>query len=208
MTEAEWLACTDPWAMLQYPGCASKRKLRLVACGCCQRVWHLVRDDSCKRIVELVERVADQPELEIRLPTVWDEVRRMFGHYAPPIPYPSYAAALTACVMPESLSQIFEHAVPKSDDYAAERTQQCALLRDIFGNPFRPVTFSPAWCTDTALSLAKQIYDSRDFSAMPILADALQDAGCDNDDILNHCRDTSVTHVRGCWAVDLILGKE
>jgi hypothetical protein len=52
------------------------------------------------------------------------------------------------------------------------------------------------------------MYESRDFSAMPILADALQDAGCDNDDILSHCRDTSLTHVRGCWVVDLVLGKE
>ena len=51
------------------------------------------------------------------------------------------------------------------------------------------------------------MYESHDFSAMPILADALQDAGCDNDDILAHCRN-STTHVRGCWVVDLVLGKE
>ena len=67
--------------------------------------------------------------------------------------------------------------------------------------------FSPAWRTDTALALARQMYESRDFSAMPILADALQDAGCDNDDILNHCRDANGPHVRGCWVVDLVLGK-
>ena len=60
----------------------------------------------------------------------------------------------------------------------------------------------------TRLHLARGMYDSRDFSAMPILADALQDAGCDNDDILNHCRDASGVHVRGCWVVDLVLGKE
>jgi hypothetical protein len=82
------------------------------------------------------------------------------------------------------------------------------LLRDIFGNPFCPVSFSPEWRTDTALSLAKQMYESREFGEMPILADALQDAGCDTDDILSHCRDTSLRHFRGCWAVDLVLGKE
>jgi hypothetical protein len=82
------------------------------------------------------------------------------------------------------------------------------LLRDIFGNPFRPVTFSPSWRTDTAVALARQMYESREFSAMPILADALQEAGCDNDDILFHCRDANATHVRGCWVVDLVLGKE
>ena len=52
------------------------------------------------------------------------------------------------------------------------------------------------------------MYETRDFSAMPILADALQDAGCDNDDVLNHCRDAKQVHVRGCWVVDLVLGKE
>jgi hypothetical protein len=82
------------------------------------------------------------------------------------------------------------------------------LSRDIFGNPFRPVTFSPTWRTSTAVSFARQMYDARDFSAMPILADALQDAGCDNDDVLSHCREAGATHVRGCWVVDLVLGKE
>jgi hypothetical protein len=89
-----------------------------------------------------------------------------------------------------------------------EHATQATLLRDIFGNPFRPVTFDPAWRTDTALALARQMYESREFSAMPILADALQDAGCDNTDILSHCRDTNAAHVRGCWVVDLVLGKE
>jgi hypothetical protein len=84
---------------------------------------------------------------------------------------------------------------------------QSALLRDIFGNPFRPVAFDPAWRTSTAVALAEQMYDSRDFGAMPILADALQDAGCDSEDILNHCRAPG-DHVRGCWVVDLVLGKE
>ena len=82
----------------------------------------------------------------------------------------------------------------------------CELLRDIFGNPFRPARFDPAWRTSTAVALASQMYESREFSAMPILADALQDAGCDNDDVLNHCRGLG-PHVRGCWVVDLMLGK-
>ena len=84
---------------------------------------------------------------------------------------------------------------------------QPPLIRDVIGNPYHPVTFSPAWRTDTAVSLATQMYDARDFSAMPILADALQDAGCDSDDLLNHCRGEG-PHVRGCWVVDLVLGKE
>jgi hypothetical protein len=81
------------------------------------------------------------------------------------------------------------------------------LIRDVSGNPFRPVEFGPEWRTDTAVLLARQMYASRDFSAMPILADALQDAGCDNETILSHCRDVNRVHVRGCWVVDLVLGK-
>ncbi|MCE9566334.1 MAG: hypothetical protein K8U57_30285 [Planctomycetes bacterium] len=76
------------------------------------------------------------------------------------------------------------------------------------GNPFGHVAFNTEWGTSTVLALARQMYESRDFSAMPILADALQDAGCDSDDILNHCRDEKQVHVRGCWALDLVLGKE
>ena len=80
------------------------------------------------------------------------------------------------------------------------------LARDIFGNPFRPVTFDPAWRTSETISIAGRMYDSRDFSAMPILADALEEAGCTNPDLLLHCRELGV-HVRGCWVVDLVLGK-
>jgi hypothetical protein len=82
------------------------------------------------------------------------------------------------------------------------------FLRDIFGNPFRSVSFSPAWRTDTAALLARQMYESREFSAMPILADALQDAGCDEPAILDHCRDPKQPHVRGCWVTDLVLDKQ
>jgi hypothetical protein len=84
--------------------------------------------------------------------------------------------------------------------------EQVRLLRDIFGNPFRPVAFSPSWRSDTAVTLARQMYKLRDFSAMPILADALEDAGCDSAEVLGHCRGPG-PHVRGCHVVDLVLGK-
>jgi hypothetical protein len=82
-----------------------------------------------------------------------------------------------------------------------------APLRCIFGNPFGPVAFDPAWRTDTARILAQQMYDARDFSAMPILADALQDAGCEDERVLNHCREPNRTHVRGCWVCDAVLNR-
>jgi hypothetical protein len=81
---------------------------------------------------------------------------------------------------------------------------QCDLLRDII--PFRPVTILPEWRTSTVLALATGIYEEKAFDRMPILADALQDSGCSNEDILNHCRSETV-HTRGCWALDLVLGK-
>jgi hypothetical protein len=98
-----------------------------------------------------------------------------------------------------------DRAVPPVDN--PERMWQGLLLNEMLGNPFRPVAFDPAWRSDTALSLARGMYDSRDFSPMPILADALQDAGCTSDDILDHCRGPG-PHVRGCWVVDMVLGKE
>jgi hypothetical protein len=81
-----------------------------------------------------------------------------------------------------------------------------AFLRDTFGNPFRPVTLDPAWLTSTVLQLATGIYADRAFDRLPILADALQDAGCESADILAHCRGPG-PHVRGCWVVDRVLGK-
>ena len=83
---------------------------------------------------------------------------------------------------------------------------QAALLRDIFGNPFRPVAFDPAWRTADTIGIAARMYDSRDFAAMPILADALEEAGCTSPDVLLHAREPGV-HVRGCWVVDGVLGK-
>jgi hypothetical protein len=107
---------------------------------------------------------------------------------------------------------------------AAERAVQASLLRDIFGNPFYPAEFDPTWRTETVVAVARKMYDTHDFDAMPDLADVLQDAGCENERILNHCRYSSLhatetagspgaggarpcRHVRGCWVVDLLLGK-
>jgi len=93
---------------------------------------------------------------------------------------------------------------------ATELSAQSDLLRDIIGNPFRPVTINPdwvAWNDGMVRKIAQPIYDERAFDRLPILADALEEAGCDNADILNHCRQTG-EHVRGCWVVDLLLGKK
>jgi len=88
----------------------------------------------------------------------------------------------------------------------AERGVLAGVLRCLFGNPFRPAARSPAWRTSTCLALAEQMDRTGEFAPMPVLGDALEEAGCDNVDILSHCRGPG-PHVRGCWVVDLVLGK-
>jgi hypothetical protein len=88
---------------------------------------------------------------------------------------------------------------------------EVVLLHDVIGNPFRPApSVDPAWLTwngGTVPRLAQAIYDERAFDRLPVLADALEDAGCTDADLLGHLR-RPWFHVRGCWAVDLLLGKE
>ena len=101
-------------------------------------------------------------------------------------------------------------AAPAIAAIAVRRTEecfQCQLVRDIFGNPFRRIALDPAWLTPKVKTLAQAIYDDRSFERMPELADTLAEAGCSNPDILSHCRGPE-PHVRGCWVVDLVLGKE
>ena len=140
-------------------------------------------------------------------------IRDLWGRRSDPLRGAKIAAAravLTAGFQTFATSESVAVAIRRKPGYHPldlERRTHARLLRDIFGNPFRPVAFDPAWRTSTVVALARGMYDTRDFAPMPILADALQDAGCDHPDILDHCRDPEGTHVRGCWVVDLVLGK-
>jgi hypothetical protein len=98
---------------------------------------------------------------------------------------------------------ITDEAIPTG----AERPVQSDLIRCIFGNPFRPITLAPTWLTSTVVGLASAIYADRAFDRLPILADALEEAGCNEPAVLAHCRSDG-PHARGCWVVDLLLGKE
>jgi hypothetical protein len=89
----------------------------------------------------------------------------------------------------------------------AERAAHADILRCVFRSTLAAVAFDPEWRSSSAVHLAARMYDGRDFALMPILADALQDAGCDSAGVLAHCRDPDAAHVRGCWVVDLVLGK-
>jgi len=171
-------------------------------------------DETSRNRIEIAERFADglAGVDELRTACAPYDFRLCFDADGEPVAvaaavlttcYDSYLAASSVEV---SLNIAAEIANPVA--VATERTSLAPLLRCIFGNPFRPVTFNPAWRTSDLVALARGIYEERAFDRMPILADALQDAGCDNDDILNHCRDTSTPHARGCWVVDLVLEKK
>lgn len=93
-----------------------------------------------------------------------------------------------------------------ADEFETVTIAQAAIFKDIFGNPFRPVAFDPVWRSESAVALARAAYESRNFTLLPILADAFEEAGCDHPDVLAHCRGPG-PHVRDCWVVDLVLGK-
>lgn len=196
MTEAEWLECKAPWSMLLYARDvvrASDRTCRLFIAA----YWAVKARGLAKkeRLIAQRQLVATEHWADTgRLPKGQRESRSEAVIFHNRNARTAFMICVPVYPVPTAGRGAFKH-VP-------------CLLHDIFGNPFRPFTFASEWRTDTATAIAAQMYESRDFSAMPILADALQDAGCDSDDILSHCRDPQQIHVRGCWVVDLVLGKE
>lgn len=203
---------TDWTTLLALGDRVSARKLRLFLCACCRHMWPRIAQEVHRRSVEIGELFADG--------LVTDEVRKATHELAD-----QTIGAGHSCCVPCSSEQVSVKTV-RSDaknaagpqvkqgslekDIAFTRHNQvhnALLLRDVFGDIFRPVAFFPEWRTGTAVSLAHTMYESRDHSPMPILADALQDAGCEDEDVLNHCRGSG-PHVRGCWVVDAVLAKE
>jgi hypothetical protein len=205
MTEAEWLACSEPRPMLEFlRGKASERKLRLFAVACCRRIWHLLTDERSRKAVEVEERKAEGQITETELAEIIYDADA--PHDAPYFLSSNAWFAATAC----SSDAAWDAAKRESDPLVAGDIQhdaQAALLRCIFGNPFRSIALDPAWMTGTVSALAQAIHNDRAFDRLPILADALEDAGCTNADILSHCRQPG-EHCRGCWIVDLLLAKE
>jgi hypothetical protein len=166
--------------------------------------------EESRACVETAERYADGQASQLQLSAAAHRAMNFSWRVVSEVYLTAEAAAETAY---SPNGKPFQHILVVAGNaslVANERKEQIAqsdLLRDIFRNPFRLRAFAPSWRTDTATALARTMYEAREFGAMPILADALQDAGCDNDDVLNHCRGDGA-HVRGCWVVDLVLGKE
>lgn len=296
MTETEWLSPTDPEAMLEYlrgplmrhrsdPMAAREEdrfreeyreshpsltncKLRLFACACCRQVWHLLTDERSRRAVEVAERYADGEITAIESNKAADNTE-----HAGMMPIERMALWAAHTGSSTGVQIAIQEFMVNARNGGPPQIIQAALLRDIFGNPFRPVMLPLmcprrcsagfllygdcaacgrygecpwlTWNDRTVPRLAQQIYDSREFDRMSILADALEEAGCTDQEILMHCRsvaprqcprcksegrierqkdaymicptcdgckviwdrEPNMMHVRGCWVIDLILGK-
>jgi hypothetical protein len=215
-------------------GRAGERKLRLFAVACCRRIGHLLLDTRARDAVELAERFADRLVGDGERVAARKAAQRAAQSRAvTPRPLAPkcerratsavyYAAARDACEAAYNAPQLAVEALiwsaggyTGSDAQAirkSEQARQASALRDIVGNPFRPPpAIDPTWLRwneGTAAGIAQAIYDERAFDRMPVLADALEEAGCDNEEVLAHCRQQGAGHVRGCWVLDLLLAKE
>lgn len=214
MTATEWLTCTDPLLMLEFlRGKASTRRLRHFAVAGFRRVPDHGRSGEWERAIEIGERLADGLASPAELPRLdpkgfmWDaplEVR-MLQFLVGPDPV---RAAVQAVTWAAGWKRFFTG----NDVYRRpeELPLHADLLRDVFGNPFQVLQVDACWLTwndGTVVKLAQAIYDERMFDQLPVLGDALEDAGCTIADILDHCRHPEL-HIRGCWVLDLLLDKE
>jgi hypothetical protein len=235
MTESEWLACTDATPMLGFlDERGSYRRYRLFACACVRRVWHLLTDERYCKAIETTECYLDGKATEAAQRKAHRAANAILSTLSLPFP-PVDLCALEATSPPVKeagvswvsaryaadgvVQTIWEAGGRKRrKNTEAERRAQADILRDIFGNPFRASPPLPpavvTWNGGTVRRLAEAIYENckmpertLDNARLAILADALLDAGCEDEVIMAHCR-SEVPHVRGCWAVDLILGKE
>jgi hypothetical protein len=213
MTEAEWwLVCEDPGQLL-VRACQlrrmSDRKLRLFAVACSRLVWDQLWYKQSRDAIEMAERYADglcDRKALLRAGKLasgvvrrsqYREVERVARDAA--IADAHKAAVWVRCSLGRALK-----------DDPLQGVTQCVLLREIAGNPFRPSPPLPAaalaWNDGTVRRIAEGIHEERAFDRLPILADALLDAGCDDEELVRHLR-AEGPHVRGCWALDVVLGK-
>src|SRR5262245_49331220 len=222
MTEAEWLACTSPEAMLHHlTDRASPRKLRLYAVNCCRRIWSLLADERCRHAVDVAQRFVDGKATLNDLTAaghVVAAVARVWGDALSPVARATYAiggaawAATRGSAWLAAWDAAWDARMAARDfipgtDWEKERLWQASLLHDLVGNPFRPPALDPAWLSPSSpvVLLARVIYSEDRFGDLPCLGDALEEAGCSDDHLLAHCRGKG-PHWRGCWVVDAVLG--
>jgi hypothetical protein len=228
MTETEWLQTEELGRLaVPFPGGLDglrqrQRKMILFVCGNARHVERLIDLPEISNLISIGEEIAERAGTEdipmpVLLPICHREEELAAAKDRSWRAASGKGDAWQVLERRHSLCQQVRIGItfaagtslpswpPPSSEFAGRRTR-ADLFRDIIGNPFRPVTADPSWLTSTVVSLAEGIYADRAFDRLPILADALQDAGCDNPDVLEHCHGPG-PHVRGCWVVDLILGK-
>lgn len=228
-----WDSCDSLWLFADFlvdedecPDPPPERKFRLLVVAALRAVWHHVTEPESRAAVEEAERYADEPD-PVRLKAAEEAAQQTYYRVGEPwsaldpdkrLAKQIARAAWYAATEPpfndassgppfwaDTIIDLESGDIPdRTPEEAA--TLHLALFRDVLPNPFLPVVVDPEWRTSTVLALCEQMYRSGDFSPMPILADALQDAGCGDPHILSHCRSDG-PHVRGCWMVDLVLGK-
>ncbi len=213
MTDAEWYEHDPPWMLLKVAA-SRARKARLFMAGSVRTTGAAPMSPQLVRSIELAEEYADGRGTKSALTKARASLRGTKPVY--PHGWRGTDYLLWCALNPDWGSGLirFEGAWMWAVDtdrllpeHVHQRDAQSGLMLDIFGNPFRPVPRDPSWLTSDVMMLARGMYESRDFAAMPILADALQDAGCQRAEVLDHCRGSG-PHVRGCWVVDLVLGKD
>jgi hypothetical protein len=210
MTEAEWLACTNPDVMLDYLEiAASERKLRLHGCACCRRMVHLWTDERCRTALEMSERFADglasREELQAAhqgaVAAIWaasDEARDT-------VQVAAWVSAANAWDAADATGRVTAKvlSVAAGDPalLAIERQDQARLLREIIPNPFVPAQPRPDFSAEL-VAIARTVYAGMDRRA--VLSEALVQAG--HADLANHFQ--TAAHPKGCWALDHIMGKQ
>lgn len=222
-----WVESLSPYPMIQNLSNlgyrVSVRKMRLLGIACCQRLQDLPKDDDCVRAVRLAEQMiagaASQDEVaSLRLHLKKKYLAIVKGETHSPAGLWCVGAAKN--LLQEDIDYLRE--VPIYDGDADLSRVWCSansatfcneleafadLWREVLGNPFHPVNFASRWRTEAVIELAREIYDSQAFDRMSLLADAIANAGCDDQRILAHCRYRG-EHVRGCWVLDLVLRTE
>jgi hypothetical protein len=250
MTEAQWLACSEPGQMLAFARLAeyhparrpTPRKFRLAGCACCRAIWALLPDESDRQAVEVAERCADgqadTADLHracgravssaavvcLRDPgaaaqnAAWLALKMRAAPRKAnwPVALEQAATRIAAAGNMGVAARVVRKAArsrlrrAEAEASAHDRLEVCDLLRDVLGNLHRPAVTAPSWAEAGAgrvLAIAESIYNDRSFAELPVLADALEDAGCADEAFLGHLRGLG-PHARGCWALDALLGKE
>jgi hypothetical protein len=229
VTEADWLEAKQPGPMVEYleqhREQFSARKLRLLATAWCRGSAHLLPDEQSRSAIEIVERYAEGKATLWELADVrsialaaersthpqaaravyWAASRRPDISLSNVWEGAGQAVALDAMgrshVDVRNLEEVYNHAL------AMVGREQADLVRECLGNPFRPVNLDPTWLRwshGIVGQLAQGIYEDRAFDRLPILGDALEEAGCHDRAILDHCRGPG-PHVLGCWLIDCIV---